>query len=260
VKKQAFYATLMTVGLLFSGLAGTNPKSPASNETPATFQVEFGNCVESIGVGLIPTEQAQALVPAEFHVVGEGQPLTPLVVRTADCGDISVDGYSPKAGSIVQIGVVIVPPDITGDINNYTFWYYTSDAKLAHHLERVGINAQQVANLDYDYDPEGGGPTPLNVRIDQSGELTLRLDGMVVESTTPAGSFAANWWVKTDHGFVKMETRVPQIFIGSASLLLTTNPNNTLGQLIGGTSTSFPILEQFNSFANAHLTVRSLTP
>jgi hypothetical protein len=39
---------------------------------------------------------------------------------------------------------VIVPPDFTGDINNYTLFYYTSDAKLAHHLTKLGVNIQHV--------------------------------------------------------------------------------------------------------------------
>src|SRR5215510_6546532 len=91
------------------------------------FNVEFTNCVESIGVGLVPTEVVQPLVPAGFHLVGEGQPVTPIVVRTADCGGIAVAGERSKAGSVVQIGVVIVPPDFSADINNYTLWYYTSD-------------------------------------------------------------------------------------------------------------------------------------
>src|SRR5262249_17931543 len=81
-----------------------------------------------------------------------GPPVTPPGVRTADCGGIAVEGRRPRAGSIVQIGVVIVPPDGTGDINNYTLWYYTSDARLANGLQRLGVDAQQVPTLDYAFD------------------------------------------------------------------------------------------------------------
>src|SRR3954462_6746871 len=110
------------------------------------FAVEFANCVESIGVTLVPTDRARALIPAEFHLVGEGAPVTPLVVRTARC-DIAVGDQSSDAGDIVQVGLVIVPPDFTGDINNYTLWYYTTDAELANHLVRLGVGAQHVQNI-----------------------------------------------------------------------------------------------------------------
>jgi hypothetical protein len=54
---------------------------------------------------------------------------------------------------------------------------------------------------------------------------------------------------------VKMNTAVPAIFIGGANLTLTTDPNNELGQLIGGGSTAFAIVQQFNTFATAHMEV-----
>jgi hypothetical protein len=98
-------------------------RSEAASVSPdgsANFPVEFTDCVESIGVTLVPTALARACVPAQFILVGEGQPVTPLVVRTASCRGISVSGHEPKAGEIVHIGLVIVPPDGTGDINNYT--------------------------------------------------------------------------------------------------------------------------------------------
>jgi hypothetical protein len=113
-------------------------------DTPGDFTVQFTDCVESIGVGFAPTANLRALIPAEFILAGEGSLLSPLVARTSDCRGIAVDGASPKAGSIVQIGAVIVPPDFTGDINNYTLFYYTSDAKLAHHLTKLGVNIQHV--------------------------------------------------------------------------------------------------------------------
>lgn len=84
----------------------------------SSFSVEFTDCVESIGVTLLPTEQVEELIPEGFVVVGTGQPVTPIVVRTARCR-ISLDSRPAETGSVVQVGAVIVPPDFTGDINNY---------------------------------------------------------------------------------------------------------------------------------------------
>src|SRR5580765_6792146 len=72
--------------LYASHMGAAAPAPPADN-----FAVEFSNCVESIGVTLVPTESARPLVPSEFHLVGDGGPVTPLVVRTARC-DIAIAG------------------------------------------------------------------------------------------------------------------------------------------------------------------------
>lgn len=224
-------------------------------DSASNFPVEFSDCVESIGVTLIPTERARALVPSEFHLVGEGAPVTPLVVRTARCG-IAVAGQKPNIGSITQVGLVIVPPDFTGDINNYTLYYYTTDAELANHLVRLGVGAQHVENIAYGYVPGlAGSPVPFLVDVPRPGDPTFSLSGTVTMSGTPSGSFVANWWQNGRRGNVKMNTNVPAIYIGSANLTLETGAENELGLLIGGGSSGFPALQQFNTFSMAHMEV-----
>lgn len=226
-----------------------------------SFSVEFSDCIETIGVGLVPTAAAQALVPPEFHVVGEGTPVTPLVVRTANCGGISIDGRPAKPGTIVQIGAVIVPPDFTGDINNYTFWYYTTNRELAQRLIRAGVRAQYVPEIELSYEASGPGvPSAFHVGVPLPGNPPFELDGFVVESDALAGSFRANWWTKLGNRIVKMDTNVPEIYIGGGDLVLTTDPNNRLGQLIGGDTLGFPIIQQFNVFSSALMQVGVFTP
>jgi hypothetical protein len=226
--------------------------APALPDNSINFAVEFQDCVESIGVTLVPTERVRLYVPAQFILAGEGQPVTPLVVRTTRCNGIGVDGGKPAQGEIVQIGAVLVPPDGTGDINNYTLWYYTSDEKLATKLRRVGVSAQHVPTIDYDLDLDGNS---LLVCVPKPGAPRFILSGTVQPSPNPAGSFLANWWQQVEAGNVKMSTNVPVINIGGADLTLTTAPNSPLGQLIGGSVTGFPILQQFNTFAAARMEV-----
>ena len=206
---------------------------------------------------LVSTDLARAYLPAQFILVGEGQPVTPLVVRTASCRGISVNGREPKAGEIVQIGLVIVPPDGTGDINNYTLWYYSSDAELATQLRRAGVSVQHLPTIDYDYESNDNS---LFVRVPRPGSPSLALFGTVQPSPDPGGSFLANWWQQAEAGSVKMSTNVPIINIGGAGLTLTTNAHGPFGRLIGSGSTGFPLLQQFNTFTGAHMEVSLVSP
>lgn len=224
------------------------------------FSVEFTDCVESIGVTLLPTSQVVELVPSGFHVVGEGQPVTPIVVRSATCR-ISVDGHRAKVGTVVQIGAVIVPPDFTGDIDNYTLWYYTSDAKLAHYLRKMGMPVQHVPTICFALIPTADEDVySFHLAVPRPGRPALSLDGDVVPSASPAGTFTANWWAATNRGTVKMQTFVPKIFIGGADIGLTVEEDSSLSDLIGGETLGFPILQQFNHFPSAQMDVSIPAP
>ena len=200
VGRNALQRGLVALALAFPALAIARAAHAQGGPNASDVNVEFTDCVESIGVALLATDQVRALVPPEFVLAGEGGPVTPIVVRTAHCGGIAVDGKRARPGTIVQIGAVIVPPDFTGDINNYTLWYYTSDAQLASRLNRIGVPAQHVQRIDYEYEPGDSGPDLFHVSVPLPGTPQLQLDGFVVQSDTPAGSFASNWWVKAACG------------------------------------------------------------
>jgi len=221
----------------------------------AGFQVQFTDCVETIGVGLVPTENVEELLPPNFIPVGSGTPVTPLVVRTSR-GKISVNGRQARTGNIVQIGAVIVPPDFTGDINNYTLFYYTDDLQLALRLVLAGVPAQYVPTLQYQI----GIDNSFLVRVPAPGNPRLRLEGAISPPPGPAGSFLANWWQASSSGVVKMSTNVPAIAIGGADFTLSTNANSLLGQTTGGGTFEFPLVQQFNIFANAAMNVQVSEP
>jgi hypothetical protein len=218
------------------------------------FDVSFRDCVESIGVTLVDTESATARVPFPFVPVGMGTPFTPLVVRSASCQRISIDGGRARAGAVVQIGAVIVPPDGTGDIDNYTLAYYSDDRGLVDTLKSLGIFAS-FAPIAYRLGEVENAEASLEVVVKGRAHSRLRISGTVVPSSTPVGSFVANWWAKTQHGSIKLSTSVPAIALGSASLVLDTEPGGELSELFAGASISFPILQQFNGFSAAAMDV-----
>lgn len=194
-------------------------------------------------------------MPHSFVVVGSGTPVTPLVVRTANCGGIFVDGRGGKSGTVVQVGAVIVPPDGTGDINNFTLWYYTDDQRLQHALKRAGFDAQKLP-IGYRQGPVESGHAALDVWLKGRASPPLALHGTVTPAAENAGAFLANWWSETCVGnTLKLSTQVPAIAIGGATLVLTTKACSELADLLGAVSTDFPLLQQFNAFASAEMHV-----
>ena len=133
-----------------------------------------------------------------------------------------MDGGPAKAGSIVQIGVVIVPPDFTGDINTYTLFYYTSDVKLAHLLEGQR-RPPGAARRHLTYDLTTGAQKTARARaaawhavaVDRRHGRESGARGLIRRQLVESGTVG---------GSVKMSTNVPAIAIGDADLVLTTNP------------------------------------
>ena len=195
---------LFAIAFLITATTETNRSTQAqsaqSSNQSVGFAVEFSNCVETIGVTMVPTARARLFVPNHFILAGEGESLTPLVVRTARCAGVATAGHKPTTAEIVQIGAVIVPPDFTGDINNYTIWYSTSDAKLADRLRKVDINAQHVPTIAYDYQ---SGNNSFSAQLPVPSESRFTLIGNVQPSPNPTGSFTANWWQQTSTGVCK---------------------------------------------------------
>jgi hypothetical protein len=52
-----------------------------------------------------------------------------------------------------------------------------------------------------------------------------------------------------------MDTSVTVIAISSAELILETDAANALGRLIGGSLLGFPLVQQFNTFPEGHMSV-----
>src|SRR5439155_21017043 len=76
------------------------------------------NCTELIGFGPVSYAAARSLVPASYTLVSFGG-AAGLVVRASQCEAVGVDNSAEKPAIVAQAGIAVVPPDGTGDINNY---------------------------------------------------------------------------------------------------------------------------------------------
>ena len=228
---------------------------------PSGFGVEFSDCVESIGVGLAPIEQVRALVPREFQLVGEGGAVTPIVVRTARCGRIAVDGHRPKAGTIVQVGAVIVPPDSSGDINNFTLWYYTSDEELRPPpLERRSACSACADDRLRVRAGRGRWPEPVPRPRAQARPSDLAARGDRGGIRHPCGVVRGQLVGEGGREEREDEHEGARDFHRRRGSLAQHAQASPLGRLIGGDSMVFPVLQQFNQFAGAQMEVSIAEP
>ncbi|MGE5182571.1 MAG: hypothetical protein ACM31C_10935 [Acidobacteriota bacterium] len=207
---------------------------------------EFSSCVESVYAALVATANARPLVPAHYVLVGDGAPVTPLVVRTMNCGAITVAGENAGKGAIAQIGLLIVPPDGTGDVNLYQLWYDTNVQEVAHAFRDGGLPARYVQSLDERYTPCTTGACTFDVTVPAPADPAFSVDGTVTPGSTATGAFTANWWQDTSAGTLLLQSNAPQVYQGTSDLTVETSPQSQLGVLLGAGEAGPDVLRQFN--------------
>ncbi len=78
-----------------------------------------------------------------------------------------------------QVGLEIVPPDNTGDINNYLLFYIGNHVELVLALNLAGAPAMYDPNLLYQFTYESTG---------KSGTLYVQADALGVRASAPPRS------------------------------------------------------------------------
>lgn len=225
-------------------------------ESPHGFSVDFSDCTEFAGVGPVDFSKASALVPPEFTTLLVGS-TGGLVVRATNCKALAVDGGRPVPTSISQIGIEIVPPDNTGDINNYTLLYVSNNLELVRAFRGAGVPALYDPSLTYQFTYDSTGKAgELYVEVESSGLPAYFLSGTEIDPTAPGSVFDANWWYATPRTVVKQASHFPDIAFGSPSVTLTTDRTSDLGKLIGGnTDSDFHLFPVRGIYPSAHMEV-----
>jgi hypothetical protein len=215
------------------------------------FDVDFANCAEFVGIGLVPTENAQPFVPAGYTLANVGTQAM-VVVRVSKCASALIDGKAVAETVTSQIGITLQGPDTTADLNNYTIAYATNQPRLHARLQAAGLTASNTKGLSLSL-ANGALLAAATSPRSSSFEVT----GSAAVPPGPPSPFVASWWATGVHGAVRARTVFSAInFNFGASTSLTTAPGTILASLIGGTTLSFPILDSYNTFAGSHLEVR----
>jgi hypothetical protein len=115
--------------------------APLASADTGSFKVHFSGCTEFVGWGAISLAAARPLVPVGYMIAGAINGQAAIVVRATSCEGVGVDQEPAEPTELSQIDINLVPPDATGDINNYTVIYVTNNEVLAHSFQVAGLPA-----------------------------------------------------------------------------------------------------------------------
>lgn len=127
---------------------------PGASAENRSFTVHFAECTEFVGWGPVSLAKAQPLVPAGYVIAGAAMGQAAIVVRATSCQAVSIGQSPAQPTELSQIGINVVAPDGSGDINNYTIIYVTNNQALAEHFQAAGLPAVFDPQLTYEYTPD----------------------------------------------------------------------------------------------------------
>jgi hypothetical protein len=248
---------LMVVGIACSACGSADFTSEPEDLAQAQqelsvhdFNVDYSNCAEFAGIGLVPAANAQPLVPSGFTLATSGSNAI-VVVRVASCAGAVVDGKKVGRTITSQVGIKLVGPDASADINNYPVFFATNQALL--HARFQGIGASSDKSDDLSLTLANGS---LTAESESSHSSPFEVRGPAAVPTAAPTTFAASWWAKGKQGIIRSRTTFPAIQFGTATTTLVTEANTTLSKLFGGRTLTFAFLDSYNTFASSHLEVR----
>jgi hypothetical protein len=215
------------------------------------FDVEFEDCDVFAGLAQVSASRARALVPSAYTLVGDAQN-TNMVVRVAHCADTVVDGKATGSTIISHIGIGLVGPDTTVNLNNYTLWYATDNALLHARLTAAGLAADKSNFLNLDLAANG----TLTVESGSPHTPSFEIHGTATLPTAAPIPTSATWWENGGKGAVSSRTVLPTIQFGSAQTVLTTPADSELAALIGAPTLTFAVLDSYNLFPGGTMQVR----
>jgi len=212
------------------------------------FTASLQNCTELIGFGPVPFAAARSLVPASY-TLAPFNGSAGLVVRASQCDSIGINASAKKPAIVAQIGIAVIPPDGTGDINNYTLMLATDDQQLAQALNQAGLPAVLDRALAYEFTPDATGHGELYTAVSPGLQPAWFLTGAADPPPSSGSPVVANWWYNGSRGPLKMATSIPSIRYGAANFSLHTSKSSVLGRLIGGnTDASFVFFNARGAF------------
>ncbi len=241
------------IGIVFISL--TLGATSYAKDSKVTFTVDFEQCTEFVGITSVPIGNVIDLVPSSVTIVRDEGTNARIVVRIVDCEAIRVDGQKrARPGRLSQIGVT-VEGDGSADIDNYTLWYGTTNARLKARLTAAGMRTVRVRRFVFDADVDDDGMGTLFTRVSARRLPNHAVQSEILGMAPSSVPFVARWVTDGRRGTVEMVTTFPNLFFGGAVSELTTPINSELAAVLGTDVATFGGLDSYNGWDIATMVV-----
>ena len=170
------------------------PRPSRSVSTRARpISLVFDGCTEFAGRGTLPESRIAGRLPQGHAAASFGPGVAGVVARAARCERVSVDGRASDSGVSSQIGIHLVAPDGTGDINIQSLLHLTDNRRFADQLRDFGLPAQHQRRMIHEVNPAATALV-LFVQVEAtSGNVFFH--GRIVDPLPGTKfPFLANWW------------------------------------------------------------------
>lgn len=226
-----------------------------TGRAPSSFTVVLEDCTEFAGLGPLAETQIQGRLAPGYTAATFGPSTVGVVARASRCERVSVAGGPAEQVTVSHIGINLVAPDGTGDINNYTLLYVTDSWRLGARLRQFGLPVRIDPDMVYEVNPAGSS-LELYAQVQAEPGITYFLDGLVNDPAPgTAAPFLANWWYSSRAGRMRMSTNIPAFAAGPADVALFNSRASALGQFLAANRTVFPLLSVRGKFSHAVMTV-----
>jgi len=223
---------------------------PRRNES-----IEYLDCDEFAGVGVVPSETVAERLPSDFVLLEPEAGLALVVAQGARCREIRVPGSPPRPGVFAQLGVGVIPPLGTGDGNFYQLMFSSTHPGVVRTLRAAGANAVFSRRLSYSISAEA----ELELTVPRPAGLAWRLDGPLAlpdPSSEPAPLTTFNYWHRSERfGNVLQANAVTNIRLGSGAGVALTALGEELEAIVGSEPFFFPFFSNPETFERAELTI-----
>jgi hypothetical protein len=223
---------------------------------PRALQVEYIDCDEFAGVGVVSVASVAPLVPDDYTIVDVGGGQAPFVAQAGRCREIRVNGRRGRPGIFAQVGVSVAPPLTPGQGDFYQLAFATTSARLAARLRALGVNARFAPRLAYRI----SAGDVLTIDVPRPRPYAFRIEGPIVRpdpEAPPNPLTVFNYYAQSRRaGNILQENAVSGIRFGQGPGVRLVARGRRLRSIVGSAPFAFPFFSAPEVFDRVELDVQ----
>jgi hypothetical protein len=232
-----------TISLLNPGrlLPGHDPRVGTAFFYPPAADDRYvqRGCHELVSLVDVNKELADSFVPDRFEVVPTERGDAMLVLRTASCDTVSVNGGPGRVTKDVKFGIQIASPYGEGRIlDAYALFFATDNSELARFFRRgtnFGNRAVEVPGLSYVFDRTLGGA--FSFEAPSPTPSPFAVEGVASRPAASIPDAEVAWWIEDEDGAAGFFSQRHTLKLGAAQVEISPQPGTQMATLLGAKTT-----------------------